>query len=233
VPGGLTRTCCNAANPITDSYGAGPGSNGLVTVLVAVPVLKNLFIPASPCGVLPVVITDFRAAAIAAEAVALSWTVEQFLNFSKFEVEYSTDGVHFNAAGTVLFTADKNNYQFIQQAVASPVNYYRLKLVDGDGRFSYSPVLTVRLSGNTGGTVALYPNPAAKNLTIRIKTGSAQTGTIAVLDNSGKRITEKRVNLISGQNFISFPEIDQLPAGLYHVYIETGGRRYTEKLLKY
>ena len=228
---GTTHLCCTMATAISDSYGSTAGAAGTVVTLGFIPALKNTGNPLSPCGVLPIIIKDFKAVAGNETSVLLSWAVEQEVNFKQFVVEYSTDGIHFSSIGTISFDAGKMSYQFTHLS-AGPVNYYRLKLVDNDDNFSYSHVLSVRLNNTPAGKIAVYPNPSVNNITIRIQAAATQTGNIQLTDNNGRLITRKQASLVRGQNFISFPEMDQLPAGIYHLRIGMDGIFYTEKLVR-
>ncbi len=92
------------------------------------------------CTPLPVQLVSFTAEPVAG-AVALRWRTAQEVNAARYEVERSADGLLFaplsqqpaRGAGTYAAT-DK----------ARPgTQYYRLRLVDADASFSYSPVAVV------------------------------------------------------------------------------------------
>ena len=94
--------------------------------------------------------------------------------------------------------------------------YYRLRLVDADGTFSYSPVRTVALAGAAAG-LALYPNPAhggAASLT-----GAAPGTVVTVYDALGRPVATTTADA-SGTAALalqagSYPV--GLPAGVYVV----------------
>lgn len=114
---------------------------------------------------LPVDLVRFGATYVNTNIV-ISWTVENEINFSKYEIEYSTDRISFCNLTTV--TADKkSNYSYIQTDATSQVYYYRLKLVNKDGSFSCSNIIS--LTGALPGSVALYPNPAKDFITVDSK----------------------------------------------------------------
>ena len=93
------------------------------------------------------------------------------------------------------------------------VNQYRLKQVDKDGKFSYSPIRLVKFSGNNIFTVT--PNPAV-NL---VKVFSEKTGFfIHLYDQVGKRIKSQLV--ING---VSEIDISKLPKGVYVLVAEKDG----------
>ncbi len=100
-------------------------------------------------------------------AALLQWTTAQELNTSHFEIERSIDGREFSKIGTVKAnsTTQSNTYKF-SDAVApnSPLwgaggLFYRLKMVDKDGQFTYSPIRSLTINHSSLG-IAVYPNPA-------------------------------------------------------------------------
>ena len=48
--------------------------------------------------------------------------------------------------------------RFVIRNLSRALNYYRLKMMDNDGRFNYSPIRTVEFKKKNG-TIAIVPNP--------------------------------------------------------------------------
>ena len=97
---------------------------------------------------LPVELIRFTAESRGADAL-LRWATASERNNDRFEVEASADGRPFQRIGQVAdqgSSAQPREYQLtdpnIARHAASPV-FYRLRQVDADGTFSYSPVRTV------------------------------------------------------------------------------------------
>lgn len=122
---------------------------------------------------LPVKLTSFDAALINKQVV-LSWSTSQEKNASHFTVERSTDGVEFTDAG-IIFTEGnfdtERSYSFKDPISTNGkgVLYYRLKLVDLDGKHDYSQIRIIKL-GDTKGKLELqaFPNPVVNELRITI-----------------------------------------------------------------
>jgi hypothetical protein len=115
---------------------------------------------------LPVNLLSFSANAIGKEVV-LHWNTAQEINFSHFEVERSINGKDFSTIGNINASAT-NSYQFthINGANNFSIIYYRLKMVDKDGKFSYSGIVTIK-SGKEKVSVLVYPNPVTDVITIQ------------------------------------------------------------------
>jgi uncharacterized repeat protein (TIGR01451 family) len=191
----------------TDAYG------GVTTV----PVTFSL--GARP---LPVVLTAFTASAVANRYAQLSWTTASEVNSAYFDVERSLNGSTFDkldqlaAKGT---TASPSAYAFTDKGVASLAAgavYYRLKQVDLDGKFSYSPVRTVAFTKAAGASLSLFPNPAqtATKLDLTSLPATA-TYQVTLLDVTGR--TVRTLSLAGGQ--VQPLEISTLAAGTYYVLV--------------
>ena len=67
-------------------------------------------------------------------------------NDTYFDVEHSTNGLEFKTIGNVKGQGTAQtvtNYNFEHTAPIAGINYYRLKQVDFDGAFTYSPVQSI------------------------------------------------------------------------------------------
>jgi hypothetical protein len=93
--------------------------------------------------------------------VNVSWQTAFEQSIGTFEVEHSTDGIVFTKIGTVLPTnnASGSSYNFKDLTPSLGENFYRLKIIEMDGSFSYSNIKVVRFD-NGSNYVSIYPNPA-------------------------------------------------------------------------
>ena len=136
---------------------------------------------------LPVELVRFTAELHGADAL-LKWATASERNNDHFDVEASADGRTFGRIGQVPghgSSVQAHEYQLTDPAIAryaaSPV-YYRLRQVDLDGTFSYSPVRTVAV-GKPG--LALFPNPTTNATTL---IGAAPGTVVTVLDAVGRQV---------------------------------------------
>lgn len=135
--------------------------------IVNVPELDdNNYFGGNSLETLPVRLNSFHALKGASD-VTLNWTVAAEIYFSQYEVEESTDGINFKTIGIVL-GAGEDKYSFRDKQVAQGMNYYRLKMVDQDGSFTYSPVVSVRFTSAAlnSTTVKVAPNPVQHQYTV-------------------------------------------------------------------
>ena len=77
-------------------------------------------------------------------------------------------------------------YAFLDRQPANGMNYYRLKIIDKDGRFEYSRIMNIDL-GFTASHLSVYPNPTQTHLTINgLNPGRPQL--IRLVDVAGRVI---------------------------------------------
>lgn len=165
---------------------------------------------------LPVSLLDFTANKQGA-VIALNWSTTQEINTSHFEIERSVNGANFGVIGLVQASGNSSiQHKYAQQDKNAPNGTiaYRLKIVDADGHFNYSPIRVIQLE-NSGNTV-VYPNPAKSGFTISFS-GSWQQKVVnaQLFDANGKRVY---VN-----------EWKQCPAS---VYVSTNGLQSGSYMLK-
>lgn len=149
---GTVLSWTGAGNATIGSGLDGSGSN--------ISVLDNLIIQLPPI-LLPVELVSFDVVGGGLEN-KLSWKAANEAGLREFVVERSTDGSVFLPIGVVA--GGTGGYVFADEAPGA-VNFYRLRMVNIDGAFSYSPVRKVGSSV----VVACYPNPVVDY--IHVKTG--------------------------------------------------------------
>ncbi|MFT3680942.1 MAG: endonuclease [Ferruginibacter sp.] len=186
----------------------------------------SIFKCASYSCVVPVVLMDFNAKLFGSN-VQLTWKVNREINFSRYEIEKSTDGVHFISIGTVQGN-NASNYNFTDNNLDnSRVFYYRLKMVDIDGKFSFSKVIPIRIT-NQFTKALVYPNPANSTLTVELKTALNKKGTLTINDIAGRLLLERTVN--AAQNKIIM-NVQQLPSGRYFLTIQNNNELVNQSFI--
>lgn len=176
-------------------------------------------------GPLPVKLIDFKASKDS-NGILLSWITADEVNFDHYEVERSSNAREFS---TLTQTLSK---QFLDSSAnLSGRQYYRLKMVDRDGRFEYSKVLSLNFEGQIGAQ-AVYPNPVTpgKSATLSFHSGSKEAAVITITNSMGAILSQLKVQLSQGIQTISIPA--QKVSGIYQVEIKTeSGERSVQRLL--
>lgn len=151
-------------------------------------------VPQGPsAGPTPVVLSSFNAERGVKNAVNITWKTEQELNSSRYEIQRSFNNIDFEIVGVV---ASKNSNTSIAQYYSFTDNsntinqssYYRLKMIDLDNSFAYSPVKAVKGSGFLA-EISVFPNPAYGNQTITINNIS-EPANIRIFDYAGRLVQQ-------------------------------------------
>lgn len=166
-------------------------------------------------GALPVTILDFTAE-LKNESVIVKWYATYETSFKEFEIERSTDGVSFYKIAAIQ-GRNLATYSFTDENLPSAsVVYYRLKMIDIDGKYNYSKVASIRLNNNFSNAV-VAPNPVTSGeLKIKLKNELTGNSNLQIFDFTGRII---KSDVINKKSTIITQNISKLPAGRYFVKI--------------
>lgn len=167
----------------------------------------------------------------------LSWQTSSEINSSHFEIERSTNSKIFEKIGEVKVyggPSEKVNYEYLDENASlftySSSLYYRLKMIDLDGKFSYSKIISVENKAKNKEVGNFYPNPTIGNYSsIDINAAEAGEWTISQFDNSGRQIHSFKKYLQKGYNKLEF---NNLIEGLNIVQFSNGLNIFSRKIVK-
>jgi hypothetical protein len=215
-------------NLTTNSYTVAIKGTALsgVSICSSSPANANLLVS----SVLPLNMLEFTARKTNS-GVQLQWITEAETGTSRFEIERSSDGTNFNKIGEKASKniSSGNTYTFLDEAPLL-VNHYRLKIMDEDGKYSYSKIVVVN---QTAAFVSkIHPNPFIQSFVINTSLPSAQPLKVQLLDMNGSLIRYKSVNGLAGENRIEFNDLGNLQAGMYMVRLIRLDSVVEQKIIK-
>jgi hypothetical protein len=181
---------------------------------------------------LPVNLLSFEAN-YANNAVFVIWKTASEQNVSHYEVERSYDGVSFSKIGTVNSGnfSSAHQYRFTDNNIAGDVIYYRLKIVDVDGKTKYSKIAVVRISKYL--TIeTVQPNPFKNGFEIKIGSIKETNIDIKLADVAGRVMAEQKAALRKGNNSLNITQLEKLPAGVYLLMVKSNEQSFNIKLIK-
>jgi len=156
-----------------------------------------------------------------------------------FDVERSADGRSFEAIGFVASKGDAGNssdplhYHFIDARPLSSTNYYRLRQVDLNGKFSYSGIVVIKSGPVTSlELVMAYPNPVRDQLGLIFQTPVKETLQVTVTDIGGRILQTNSRQLAAGSNNISL-NTTQLASGSYVIIALSPSGRIVQRFIKH
>lgn len=185
---------------------------------------------------LPVDLLSFTAR-LNNKATVLDWTTANEKDFSNFVIQRSTDGSSFDDV-SVIFTDESNTsnvkkYSYTDNAaVQSTLVYYRLKMVDQDGKFTYSPVEMVRKASNdqAQASILVYPNPVVTDLRVTIPDSWQGKNVSYTIYNSNGNVIRQKINNQAGQTEVL--NVSGAPAGIYMIKVTQGTETTTKQFVK-
>ena len=157
------------------------------------------------------------------------WTTSMELNVAGFEVERSQDGTHFHTLGFVKGQGNsqvENNYIFTDEHINLSTYQYRLKMMDIDGKYTYSDVITLTRQGEQT-TISFFPNPVQDQLTIQ-STTALKKASISIYNVNGQIIY--RATSLQGQQ-IAIPT-QQFSKGMYVAELKQNEETYRFSFVK-
>ncbi len=169
-------------------------------------------------GVLPINGVDITAKRQGAN-VLVSWSTQSEQNSSMFEVERSYDGISFIKIGSVQAagnSASIRNYQFTDINAAKSLIFYRIKLVDVDASYKYSPVRMVARSESNTQDFFLYPNPASTTVSLALHKVAEKNMQVQIVNQLGQIVKSSTIS--KGTQLIRI-DISSLPKGIYSVKV--------------
>ena len=199
------------------SFTAGPTAND-TTIRPCFPYVQTPwrgFNGAQYAGVnpLPVTYLGFTAEK-QGTAVMLRWQVADQLNNDHFEIEQSIGGGVYAKIGSVIASPNKSDYEFYHATPSlDRTNQYRLKQIDKDGKFTYSPIRLIKFSGKNIFTIT--PNPASDVIHIYADQKSLM---VSLYENGGRKVLTQLVT--NGTTDIN---ISRLAKGVYVLIAEKDG----------
>jgi len=173
----------------------------------------------SSANALPVELNKFEATPRSG-SVDLEWETESEINASHFLVERSTDGIIYESIQYVKSKGESTtpaHYTTNDPAPFFGWNYYRLKMVDQDDSYEYSPVAVVKVELST--SIMLYPNPVKEMLFIQDTEGVEDEVSVEIFDRNSNKLFEKVIQLNNGPVQLAIDDIDTLPNGYYIVKV--------------
>ncbi len=105
-------------------------------------------------------------------------------------------------------------YSFLHTTPAGGYNYYRLKMIDADGRFTYSPI--VRTGGISKSGLFVYPNPVASVLQLNATVEKEDRVYFKIISADGRVAAQQYLYLKTGVNAFNW-NVASLPAGQYYL----------------
>ncbi|MGN7890072.1 right-handed parallel beta-helix repeat-containing protein [Dyadobacter endophyticus] len=169
---------------------------------------------------LPLHLISFTASKEAGSNL-LQWSTASEVNTDNFEVQSSVNAKNFGKIAVVSAAGSGDHqYSYVDRTNYGGTIYYRLKMSDRDGTFTYSKIISLTGDNNFA---SVYPNPAAVAVTFQVSNALLKT-TATLYDANGRKL--QTMVITTGQQQIN---IRSLASGLYILKFADGT---TERFVK-
>lgn len=174
-------------------------------------------------GVLPLELTTFNGLLSNDNRAVLSWITNNEIDTKVFNIEQSIDGVNFNYIASVSAkNQSTNSYNFRTNTLSNALTYFRLKMIDINGKFTYSSIVKIKSNAIINSDISVFPNPAKKRINLSVR-NIVQNEQATLFNCQGAIV--KKIILQQGLQTI---DISNLSNGLYYFKTHNG---FTKKIM--
>ena len=159
--------------------------------------------------------------------VGLTWKTGSEQNLRQYEIEYSLDGRYYKNLG---FIPARNNingdfYEFEDPVSYSDSAFYRLKIVDNNGRWLYTQPVLFQVNKTT--TFFVYPSVITSHV-INIFLNDPFYS-LEVVNMNGEVMLKQNLSGKTGR--FNIPISPNLSAGMYIVQLSNYDKKITQKVI--
>ena len=181
---------------------------------------------AASASTLPLSLISFNGV-LKNQLAVLHWKTNHEINVKHYVVERSKDGQRYVNIGILAATnRSENDYHFTDVSTPSGTSFYRLKMVDKDGRHSYSPTIVLAPAAN--GLIVVAPNPVSDKLLLR-HPANADNATVQIFSKDGRLLHQQSASQNLQQTVI---DVSRLPGGTYQLVYSENNKKNTIQFVK-
>lgn len=162
-----------------------------------------------------------------AKVVLVSWVTANENNVLNFQIERSSDGIHFETIGTIVASGNNTaaSYYFTDNTISeSGIYYYRIKENDVDGLYTFSSIQVITIEA----PFSIYPNPTSGIVHIVFTTDPGPGSYIVMYDAVGRILNQIPVEA-SDQSDI---DLSGYASGVYVLKIVSLNDIFIEKIVR-
>jgi hypothetical protein len=186
---------------------------------------------------LSVDLINFSAEKNGTVSTSVVWEVMNELNFSHYELERSVDGLNFSKIYSIdANCVSENTCDYLYKDISHVKTiYYRLKMIDIDGEFNYSQIISLDENGSNSINYTLVSSFVNDNLLNVIINSKKKTNASFILYNTAGNIvlTENNIGITTGYNENRI-NISKLSSGVYilKIHLENDSKILSAKVIK-
>ena len=184
-------------------------------------------------GLVPITLNSFKVSA-QPKFNLLNWVTSEEINLKWFEIERSYNGANFEKIGVVNAhsTSGINSYDFRDENFLDGYIYYRLKMVDVDGKFSRSFVVRVYCGTGASSGLTVSPNPVNNEFLFGAVFDKAGQIIIRIIDANAAVVKTIKKQVNAGFNSFQIDRLENISEGVYFLEVIQDKQVRKTKLIK-
>ncbi len=190
----------------------------------------NLFTFGSKSFVVPLKLINFSASR-QASATQLTWTTDNEYNVDRFIIEKSDDGISFSAIAQVpaRYRGVKERYGIVDNGPVHSIAFYRLRLIDIDGKEKRSYIVSVKIT-NLSNPVSIVVNPVRNHLILAVRNQVTGSFNYRITSTNGQLIQHGKLMAENGGKY-TIPLKENPAAGLYILELNIFQQHYFQRFI--
>lgn len=163
----------------------------------------------------------------------LTWKVSQEQDLSGYQLQRSSDGMNYQTIATVSSRNSSTQTTYSYNDHIGAVNaeyYYRLKVVNNDGSFTYSAVVFIRAVSKSSFSVA--GNLFTDYVVLKYTIAKDETITLSFFNTGGALVRREQHKATAGTGIYTLYGLAGQPSGTYLLHVAAGELKQTFKLVK-
>ncbi len=187
----------------------------------------------SSCFVLHNVVNAL-AGKISDNKTFLNWIVTNNLLIDHFEIQQSSDGIHFGALGNVHANSSDEaavnyNASYNLNGYNNSYIYFRLKIYGSSGQYAYSKIIRLFNAGEN--FVTIVPNPVHDVMNINVSTSNNEKIALEVYDISGRLMKKINTSVEKGNNILKISDFQNWNRGMYSIKVSFDKNIFIKKII--
>ena len=211
---GGTTNAVGANGVAPGAGGGGKGNNGANSGSGAA---GRVRVAVLSFGALPITVNYFNGANTNGVNI-LSWSADCTSPSVTFEVERSFDGANFTSISMLPATMQRclTPFNFTDNNKVSGIAYYRIKIIDYNGKISYTSVVKISSQVADMKLTGVFPNPVVNTASFNFTASKKDNIQLSIINFEGRIMQSRNVTIQQGSSNVSV-DVTSMPKGTYLV----------------
>ena len=162
--------------------------------------------------------------------IGVEWSVANELNIKGYDIERSTDSVHFTQVGYKASSGNSTTavgYNWLDVSPALGYHYYRIRSISNNNVIGYSNVVKIKLNKSTP-AIYVFPNPVTES-TLHLQMNSMPKGDYStrLINNLGQVINTSKIYHQTATATEAIQPKHKLFTGVYQLQITEPNKKAT------